>query len=87
VDNVEELIISVLANGNDFKCAGANKKKSHGAQSFANLHYSCAIISNCLSAVGIHHQQVPAIGSQSRLDGSLYGQTSINIGYGLTLAL
>ena len=53
----------------------------------AHLHDGGAIVGDGLLAVRIYHQQVAAIGSQSRLYGRLDCKTRVDVGDDLGFAL
>ena len=52
-----------------------------------DLHDRRTVIGDGLSAVGIDHQQVAAIGTEGRLDGGLDSQAGVDVGDNLALAL
>lgn len=53
----------------------------------SNLHDSCTVVGDGLSAIFVHHQKIPAIRAKCRLDGRLNCETGIDVGNDLTLAL
>lgn len=75
VDDVEELVWSV----SDWVARPWNI--------CAHLHNGGTVVGNSLSAILINHQQVAAIGTESGLDGGLHGETGVDVGDDLTLAL
>lgn len=52
-----------------------------------NLHDGSAVVGNGLLAILIDHEQIATVGTESRLYRGLHGETGIDVGNDLTLAL
>ena len=53
----------------------------------SHLHHSSSIVRNGLSAVAVNKQEVTTVRAQGALDGRLHGNTCVDVGDDLTLAL
>jgi hypothetical protein len=51
------------------------------------LHDSSTVVGDGLLAILVDEQEITSVGAKSRLDGVLYGETSVDVGDDLATAL